>query len=101
MTKEELKAKFAEQQNIIENANNQIRSDMMEYIKSLPFKVGDKISCEWYDAGFISSICPETYHDKYTGNIDLRINLVKKDGTPSKRERKIWDDVFDSIKKID
>ena len=51
MTKEELKAKLAEQQNIIENANNQIRSDMMEYIKSLPFKVGDKISCEWYDAG--------------------------------------------------
>lgn len=46
MTKEELKAKLAEQQNIIENANNQIRSDMMEYIKSLPFKVGDKISCE-------------------------------------------------------
>lgn len=45
MTKEELKAKFAEQQNIIENANNQIRSDMMGYIKSLPFKVGDKISC--------------------------------------------------------
>lgn len=29
MTKEELKAKLAEQQNIIENANNQIRSDMM------------------------------------------------------------------------
>lgn len=34
MTKEELKAKLAEQQNIIENVNNQIRSDMMEYIKS-------------------------------------------------------------------
>lgn len=35
MTKEELKAKLAEQQNIIENANNQIRSDMMDKLQKL------------------------------------------------------------------
>ena len=43
MTKEELKAKVAKQQSIINDANNQICFDVKEYIESLPYKVGDKI----------------------------------------------------------
>jgi dUTPase len=43
MTKEELKVKVAKQQSIINDANNQICSDVKEYIETLPYKVGDKI----------------------------------------------------------
>ena len=43
MTKEELKAKVAKQQSIINDANLEICSCVNDYIESLPYKVGDKI----------------------------------------------------------
>ena len=49
MTKEELKVNVAKQLSIINDANNHIYSDVKEYIESLPYKVGDKVSCSRYD----------------------------------------------------
>ena len=86
MTKEELKAKVAKQQSIINDANNQICSDVKEYIESLPYKVGDKVSCSRCDVCWIASIVPERGYKGYTGKIDVRINPAKKDGTRSNRE---------------
>lgn len=101
MTKEELKAKVAKQQSIIDNANNQICSDVKEYIESLPYKVGDKVSCSRCDVCWISSIIPERNFSRYSGMIDVRINPAKKDGTRSSREFVLWSMEIDSIKKID
>lgn len=42
MTKEDLDAKVWEQQSIIEHTENQICSYVMQYIETLPYKVGDK-----------------------------------------------------------
>ena len=39
MTKEELELKVSKQKRIINDANNQIYSDVKEYIDSLPYKV--------------------------------------------------------------
>ena len=83
MTKEELKAKVAKQQSVINDANNQICSDVKEYIESLPYKVGDKVSCS-----------------RYSGMIEVRINPAKKDGTRSNREFVLLSMEIDSIKKI-
>lgn len=58
MTKEELKVKVAKQQSIINDANNQICSDVKEYIESLPYKVGDKVSCSRCNVCWIKSIVP-------------------------------------------
>ena len=44
MTKEELEVKVSKQKSIIDDANNQIYSDVKEYIDSLPYKVGYKVS---------------------------------------------------------
>ena len=44
MTKEELKAKVDKQQRIINDANNEICSCVNDYIESLPYKAGDKVS---------------------------------------------------------
>lgn len=101
MTKEELKAKVAKQQSIIDNANNQICSDVKEYIESLPYKVGDKVSCSRCDVCWISSIIPKRNFSRYSGMIDVRINPAKKDGTRSSREFVLWSMEIDSIKKID
>lgn len=101
MTKEELKAKVAKQQSIIDNANNQICSDVKEYIESLPYKVGDKVSCSRCDVCWISSIIPMKDYKGYSGEIDVRINPAKKDGTRSSREFVLWSMEIDSIKKID
>lgn len=101
MTKEELKAKVAKQQSIIDNANNQICSDVKEYIESLPYKVGDKVSCSRCDVCWISSIIPMKVYKGYSGEIDVRINPAKKDGTRSNREFVLWNMEIDSIKKID
>lgn len=101
MTKEELKAKVAKQQSIIDNANNQICSDVKEYIESLPYKVGDKVSCSRCDVCWISSIIPNRNFSRYSGMIDVRINPAKKDGTRSSREFVLWSMEIDSIKKID
>ena len=101
MTKEELKAKVAKQQSIINDANEEICSYVNDYIESLPYKVGDKISCSRCDICWITSIVPKKGYSGYTGEIEVRINPAKKDGTRSNREFVLWSMVIDSIKKID
>lgn len=101
MTKEELEAKVTEQESIIKYAENQICSDVKEYIKSLPYKVDDKVSCGRCDVCWIASIVPEKYRNRFTGNIEVRVNPAKKDGTRSNREFVLYYGEIDSIKKID
>lgn len=101
MTKEELKAKVAKQQCIINDANLEICSCVNDYIESLPYKVGDKVSCSRCDVCWISSITPERGRGGYNGEIEVRINPAKKDGTRSNREFVLWSMGIDSIKKID
>lgn len=101
MTKEELKVKVAKQLNIINDANDEICSYVNDYIESLPYKVGDKVSCSRCDVCWIVSIAPERSYHGYTGNIVVRINPAKKDGTRSNREFVLWSMEIDSIKKID
>ena len=101
MTKEELKAKVAKQQSVINDANNQISSDVKEYIESLPYKVGDKVSCSRCDVCWITSIVPKRGYSGYNGEIEVRINPAKKDSTRSNREFVLWSTEIDSIKKID
>ena len=100
MTKEELKVKVDKQLSIINDANNEICSDVKEYIKSLPYKVGDKVSFSRCDVCWIASIVPERVYKGYTGEIDVRINPAKKDGTRSSREFVLWSMEIDSIKNI-
>ena len=101
MTKEELKAKVAKQQSIINDANNQICSDVKEYIESLPYKVGDKVSFSRCDVCWIASIVPERFCSDYNGEIEVRVNPANKNGTRSNREFVLWSMEIDSIKKID
>lgn len=101
MTKEELEAKVAKQQSIIKDANDEICSDVKEYIESLPYKVGDKVSCSRCDICWITSIVPKRGYSGYNGEIEVRINPAKKDGTRSNREFVLWYSEVDSIKKID
>lgn len=100
MTKEELKAKVAKQQSIIKDANDEICSDVKEYIESLPYKVGDKVSCSRCDICWITSIVPKKGYSGYNGEIEVRINPAKKDGTRSNREFVLWSMEVDSIKNI-
>ena len=101
MTKEELKVKVAKQLSIIDDANNEICSYVNDYIESLPYKVGDKVSCSRCDVCWISNIIPMKGYKGYTGEIDVIINPAKKDGTRSNREFVLWSMEIDSIKKID
>ena len=101
MTKEELQVKVDKQLRIINNANDKICSYVNDYIESLPYKVGEKVNCSRYDVCWIKSIVPETNCSGYTGNIEVRINPSKKDGTRSSREFVLWNTEIDSIKKID
>ena len=100
MTKDELKAKVAKQQSIINDANDEICSYVNDYIESLSYKVGDKVSCSRCDAFWITSIVPKRCYGDYTGEIEVRINPAKKDGTRSNREFVLWSMEIDSIKKI-
>lgn len=100
MTKEELEAKVMEQESIIKYAENQICSDVKEYIKSLPYKVDDKVSCRRCDVCWITSIVPEKFNHRFTGGIEVRVNPAKKDGTRSNREFVLYYGDKDSIKKI-
>ena len=101
MTKEELKVKVAKQLGIINEANVQICSYVNDYIESLPYKVGDKVSCSRCNICWIASIVPEKGYSGYNGEIDVIINPAKKDGTRSNRELVLWSMEIDSIKKID
>lgn len=100
MTKEELKEKVAKQQSIINEANLEICSYVNDYIESLPYKVGDKVSCSRCDVCWIASIVPQRNYGGYNGEIEVRINPAKKDGTRSNREFVLWNMETDSIKKI-
>ena len=100
MTKEELKAKVDKQQSIINDANDEICSCVNDYIESLPYKVGDKVSSRRCDVCWIASIVPEKYINFFTGNIEVRVNPAKKDGTRSNREFVLYYGEIDSIKKI-
>lgn len=101
MTKEELKVKVAKQLGIINEANIEICSYVNDYIESLPYKVGDKVSCSRCNVCWIKSIVPERSFTRYSGEIEVRINPAKKDGTCSNREFVLWNMEIDSIKKID
>ncbi len=101
MTKEELEVKVAKQLSIINDANNEICSYVNDYIESLPYKVGDKVSCSRCDVCWIASIAPERGRSGYTGEIDVKINPAKKDGTRSNREFVLYSFEVDSIKNID
>ena len=101
MTKEELEVKVSKQKSIIDDANNQICSDVKEYIESLPYKVGDKVSCSRCDVCWIASIVPERNYARYSGMIEVRINPAKKDGNRSKRYYLIDSWEVDTIKRID
>ena len=100
MTKEELKAKVDKQQRIINDANDEICSCVNDYIESLPYKVGDKVSSSRCDVCWIASIVPEKYINFFTGNIEVRANPAKKDGTRSNIEFVLYYGEIDSIKKI-
>ena len=100
MTKEELEAKVAKQQSIINDANHEIYSCVNDYIESLPYELGDKVSCSRFDVCWISSIVPEKYRNRFTGEIEVRINPAKKDGTRYNREFILYYSEIDSIKKI-
>lgn len=101
MTKEELNVKVNNLLGIINDANDVIRSCVNDYIESLPYKVDDKVSCSRCDICWITSIAPERGRSGYTGEIDVRINPAKKDGTRSNREFVLYDGEIDSIKRID
>lgn len=100
MTKEDLNEKVEEQLSIIEHTENQICSYVMQYIETLPYKVGDKVSCSRCDVCWIASIVPEKYRNHFTGDIEVRVNPAKKDGTRSNREFVLYYGEIDSIKKI-
>ena len=100
MTKEELEAKVTKKQNLINAINDEILSYVTEYIEGLPYKVGDKVSCTRCDVCWISSITPEQWRSRYNGEIEVKVNPAKKDGTRSNREFVLWSCEIDSIKKI-
>ena len=100
MTKEDLDEKVWELQSIIEHIQNQICSYVAQYIETLPYKVGDKVSFSRCDVCWIASIVPEKYGNHFTGNIEVRVNPAKKDGTRSNREFVLYYGEIDSIKKI-
>lgn len=98
MTKEELEAKVSIQKDIISKAKEQIYKDITEYIESLPYKVGDKISCSRCDVCWISSITPNISFEL----VEIRVNPAKKDGSRSNRVFVLYSRLEkDSIKKID
>lgn len=99
MTKEELKVKAAKQLSIINDANDEICSCVNDYIESLPYKAGDKVSCSRCDVCWITSIVPKRGYSGYDGEIEVRINPAKKDGTRSNREFVLRSMEIDSIKK--
>ena len=101
MTKEELKVKVDKQLSIINDANDEICSYVNDYIESLPYKVGDKVSCYRCDVCWIKSIVPERVYSGYNGEIEVIVNPAKKDGTRSNRDLVLWSMETDSIKKID
>lgn len=100
MKKEELNVRVNNLLGIINAANDEIRSRVNDYIESLSYKVGDKVSCSRCDVCWITSIVPKRGYSGYNGEIEVRINPAKKDGTRSNREFVLCSMEIDSIKKI-
>ena len=100
MTKEELNVRVNNLLGIINAANDEIRSRVNDYIESLLYKVGDKVSCSRCDVCWITRIVPKRGYSGYNGEIEVIINPAKKDGTRSNREFVLWSMEIDSIKKI-
>lgn len=50
---------------------------------------------------WIASIVPNRGYGGYYGEIEVKINPAKKNGTRSNREFALWNMEIDSIKKID
>lgn len=53
-----------------------------------------------FDISKITGVVPEKYRNRFTGDIEVRINPAKKDGTRSNREFILYYGEIDSIKKI-
>lgn len=77
------------------------RKGVVEQLKLAQSKVGDKVSCSRCDVSWIETITPEQYNSYYTGDIVIRINPAKKDGTRSNRLFVLFGMEIDNIKKID
>lgn len=101
MTKEELETKVGKKLRLIDAINDEICFYVTEYIKNLPYNVDDKVSCSRCDVCWIVSIVPEKYNNRFTGEIEVRVNPAKKDGTRSIREFILWRSEIDSIKKFE
>lgn len=78
MTKEELNVRVNNLLGIINAANDEIRSRVNDYIESLPYKVGDKVSCSRCNVCWITSIVPKRGYSGYNGEIDVRSTLLRK-----------------------
>lgn len=77
MTKEELEAKVAKQLSIINDANDKICSCVNDYIESLPYKVGDKVSCSRCDVCWITSIVPKRYYSGFIMMLKAATGVVE------------------------
>lgn len=99
MTKEELQEKVGELISAKNRINEQIGSIVQEYINSLPYKVDDKV-CIDGKICWIASIKPERCNGHYSGDINIRINPIKKDGTRSVRELYLWSFERDKIEVV-
>ena len=98
MNTQELKHKLKELQQEYELKQKEVMRQFCD--ANNPYKVGDKVSCSRCDVCWITSIVPKRYYSRYNGEIEVRINPAKKDGTRSSREFVLWSMEIDSIKKI-
>lgn len=92
MTKQQFVAELNALQAYKKEINDKISALKDEYIKFMPFKVGDciKINKKLYptiEKAWISHISIYKWNPDY---IELVVFLPKKDGTKSKREKNIW-----------
>lgn len=94
MTQENFIAEYKALQTKIEEIEDRMSALKEEYIKSLPFKVGDCVRVN--NGGYFSTekawIVKIELHTGWCENY-MRLNLTvvepKKDGTPSRREREL------------
>lgn len=101
MTKEELDKRVAELESEREKINEQMYDAVMDYISSLPYKEGDRVTTDFRPVVWITSIRPKRKGLDYTDEIEVWVNLPKSDGTRSRRCTSLWRTEIDTIKKID
>lgn len=90
MNKEELNKIVSEQKDIISQANKKIKKAAEEYINSLPIKVNDKCQNSRGEIFWICEINVESSYGNLTGNIKVKVNYAKKDGTRSNRKQYLY-----------